>query len=98
MTINIQYVQIPVSETMSEYVTEKLEKLSSKYDWIISAVVAFKHENSKIDGKVCSIELSAPGPRLFAKADTDNYEQSVKDAISELEKQLKKRKEVFSHH
>lgn len=98
MTINIQYVQMAVSETMSEYVTEKLSKLSSKYDWIINADVSFKHENSKTDGKICSIELSAPGPRLFAKADTDNYEQSVKDTISELEKQLKKRKEVLGHH
>ena len=53
MTINIQYVQIATSEAMNEYVTNKLKKLSKKYEWIIKADVYFKNEiNSKTNGQI----------------------------------------------
>ena len=84
------------SESMSNYVTEKLERLYKKYDWIISAEVHFGVEqNAKENGKICKIELSAPGPRIFASSDDNNYEDAVKRTIKDLEIQLKKRKEVY---
>lgn len=87
------------SEAMDTYVNEKLENLAKKYDWIISAEVHFQVEhNAKENGKICKIELSAPGPRIFATSDEDNYEDAVKNTIKDLEKQLKKRKEIFSSH
>ena len=99
MTINIQYVHMDTSATMNEYVDEKLGVLAKKYDWIISAEVHFEVEhNAKQNGKICKIELSAPGPRIFATSDEDNYEDAVKKTIKDLEKQLKKRKEIFSSH
>ena len=99
MTINIQYIHMATSETMSEYVTEKLENLAKKYDWIIGAEVHFEVENNaKEKGKICKMELSAPGPRIFAVSDEDNYEDAVKHTIKDLEKQLKKRKEIFKTH
>ena len=99
MTINIQYVHMDTSEAMSEYVNEKIDVLAKKYEWIISAEVHFEVEhNAKQNGKICKIELSAPGPRIFATSDEDNYEDAVKKTIKDLEKQLKKRKETFSSH
>ncbi len=99
MTINIQYVQMATSETMSDYVTDKLERLHKKYDWIIKAEVHFLVEhNAKEKGKICKIELSVPGPRIFASSDEDNYEDAVKRTIKDLEIQLKKRKQVFNTH
>lgn len=99
MTINIQYVHMDTSETMDAYVNEKLGRLAEKYEWIISAEVHFLVEhNDKTKGKICKIELSAPGPRIFATSDEDNYEDAVKNTIKDLEKQLKKRKEIFSSH
>lgn len=99
MTINIQYIHMATSEAMDTYVNEKLENLAKKYDWIISAEVHFQVEhNAKENGKICKIELSAPGPRIFATSDEDNYEDAVKNTIKDLEKQLKKRKEIFSSH
>ncbi len=96
MTINIQYVHMATSESMSNYVTEKLKRLYKKYEWLISAEVHFAVEhNAKEKGKICKIELSAPGPRIFASSDEDNYEDAVKRTIKDLEIQLKKRKEVF---
>ncbi len=96
MTINIQYVQMATSESMDNYVTKKLNQLHKKYEWIINAEVHFGVEHkAKEKGKICKIELSAPGPRLFASSHEDNYEDAVKRTIKDLEIQLKKRKEVF---
>jgi len=99
MTINIQYVQMPSSDSMSAIVTNKLRKLEKKFEWIISADVFFKLENDpRGKGKICEIQLSAPGPRLFAKTAEDNFEKAAASTIKELESQLKKRKEVFNKH
>ena len=54
--------------------------------------------NDKEKGKICKMELSAPGPRIFASANEDNYEDAVKRAIKDLEKQLQKRKQIFKTH
>ena len=99
MKINIQYVHMATSEAMNAYVNEKLEKLGKKYEWVINAEVHFEVEhNAKEKGKICKIELSAPGPRIFATSDEDNYEDAVKNTIKDLEKQLKKRKNTFTRH
>lgn len=99
MRINYQYLHMPESESLNEIVTRHLEKLAAQYQFLIRSEVTFKLENSK-DGnnKVCEIELSAPGPRLFAKAIEDNFEKAAAKTISELKKQLKKRKEKLSNH
>jgi len=99
MTINIQYVNIATSETMTDYVTKKLHKLGRKFDWIIRAKVYFEHEKyPQTKGKICKMELSLPGPRIFATSNEKNYELAVKETIKDLVVQLKKRKEVFKTH
>ena len=99
MTINIQYEHMATSEAMDNYVTKKLEKLGNKFDFIIGVEAHFTVEhNDKIKGKICKMELSLPGPRIFAKSNEDNYEDAVKHTIKDLEKQLKKRKKIFKTH
>ncbi|WP_299555783.1 ribosome-associated translation inhibitor RaiA [Seonamhaeicola sp.] len=99
MTINIQYVHIGNSDAMNEYVEEKLKNLHKKYEWIIKAEVHFEVEhNDKLKGKICKMELSVPGPRIFASSNEDNYEEAVKNTIKDLEIQLKKRKQVFNNY
>ncbi|MBT8310501.1 MAG: 30S ribosomal protein S30 [Flavobacteriaceae bacterium] len=93
MTINIQFVQMPTSETMEDYTIKKLGNLAKKYEWLINSEVYFKKENDpKGKGKICEIELSLNGPRIFASSNEKNYEMAVKSTIKELEKKLKKRK------
>ncbi|WCO02974.1 ribosome hibernation-promoting factor, HPF/YfiA family [Psychroserpens ponticola] len=99
MTINFRYVNVDISETLNAFTEEKLSKLSNRYEFLIGATVRFKHdENSHSKGKICDIELSLPGPRLFATSDEAKYEVAVRETISDLEKQLKKRKEVYKTH
>jgi ribosomal subunit interface protein len=99
MTIDIQYIQMQTSESMNAFVTKKLNKLANKYDWVIRAQVHFKLENDHTKkGNVCEIELSAPGPRIFGKSNEEHFEKAVISSIQDLEKQLKKRKEIFLKH
>lgn len=99
MTINFQYVGVDVSETLSAFTVEKLNKLSDKFEFLIAATIYFKQEENKNDiGKICNIELSLPGPRIFATSNERNFEVAVRETISDLERQLKKRKEVYKTH
>jgi len=99
MTINIQYVHMPTSESLSRIISEKLEKLHHKFNWILKAQVFLKLENTNSgENQICEIELSAPGPRLFASAKKDDFEKAVVSTIKELEHQLKKRKHTLANH
>ena len=74
MQINIQFVKIKSSEALSEFINEHLEKLQNKYECLIRAEVFVKWESQAIGkNKICEIELSVPGPRIYAEARTDNY-------------------------
>ena len=93
MKINIQFVKMPTSESMQDYTVNKLDKLAKKYEWLINADVFFKVENDpKGKGKICEMELSLSGPKIFAASNEKNFELAVKNTISDLEKQLEKRK------
>lgn len=99
MTIDIQYVQMPTSEAMNALITTKLDRLATKYDWVIRAQVHFKQENDTTGiGKICEMELSAPGPRLFARSNEDDFEKAAAKTIKDLEKQLSKRKAKMNKH
>lgn len=96
MTVKFQYVNIDTSETLSALTEEKLEKLANKFEFLISAQVYFKHDEKDHDaGKICNIELSLPGPRIFATSNEKNYEMAMNETINDLTRQLKKRKEVY---
>lgn len=99
MTINIQYLKMPTSDSMSDYVEKRLEKLAEKYDWIIRAEVIFKLENNVYGkGNICEIELSIPGPKLFASSRGETFEAAAKETVLDLERQLKKRKSKMTTH
>ena len=99
MTINIQYVKMLTSDSMTEIVTKKLNKLGNKYNSIINANVFFKLENDAAGvGSICEIELSIPGPKIFASSKEKNFELAARNTISDLEKQLRKRKASLIQH
>lgn len=99
MDVTFRYVDVDISKTLNAFTEDKLSKLFNRYEFLISAMVRFKKDdNSHTKGKICDIELSLPGPRIFATSDEHNYEVSVRETISDLERQLKKRKEIYKTH
>lgn len=99
MEVHIQFVKMPVSENLQEFIQKKLDKLYKKYDWLIKAQVYIKHENDPTSkGKICEMVLSQSGPQIFASSNEDNYQLAVKNTVSDLERQLSKRKQVMKSH
>ena len=67
MNINIQFVKVKTSESLSKFITEKLQRIFNKYEWIIRIDVFIKVENDPTEmGNICDMEVSLPGPKLFA--------------------------------
>ena len=95
MDIIYEYDGLTASQTLESFAEEKLNKLHQKFDDIIRADVFLKQENTSSDetGMICNIRLSLPGPRIFAEASNKNFEESVIESVSDLERQLKKRKD-----
>ena len=99
MEINVQFVKMPTSESLEAFAIKKLERLEKRYEWIIKAEVFYKLDNDpKKKGKICDIQLSLPGPRIFARSNEENFEVSTDETINDLEKQLKKRKKDMKPH
>lgn len=100
MKINFEYHDVAASQRLEAFVAERLDKLETKYDSIISADVYFKKENSSNPelGKICNVRLSMPGPTIFAETSNATFEASVAKVISELRTQLQKRKEKLKAH
>lgn len=99
MEINVQFIKMQTSETMESFAIKKLNKLAKRYDFLIRADVFYKLDNDpKKKGKICDIQLSLPGPRIFATSNAEDFELATDETISDLEKQLKKRKADMRPH
>lgn len=99
MTYDIQFVQMKTSDALEKLVSEKLFTLSKKFNWIIHATVFLKQEKDpKGKGKVCTINLSLPGPKIHASSDEASFPASIAETVKDLEIQLKKRKSEFNPH
>jgi len=98
MNTIFKYHNVSASEGLEEFTKTKLEPLFKRNEFVIRADIFFKNENTSSDetGKRCSIRLSAPGPRLFAESSHNTFKEAVADTISELQRQLKKRKGKMS--
>lgn len=100
MNINFEYDEVQASARLEELATGKLVKLISRFDFIVGCDVRFAYENTSEpdSGKICRIRLSVPGPRLFAEASHGAFEKSIAEVVSDLERQLKKRKDKMNTH
>lgn len=96
----IQFVHSETDPYVEQLVQTKLDKLENKYDWVISADVAFKEEKDTTTGrgKICTIELSAPGPNIHAYSNEENFAAAAAASIKDVERQLQKRKEEMKSH
>lgn len=100
MNINFEYHGVSASNRLEILAAEKLDKLLNKFDFVVRADVFFKKENTSESetGMKCGIRLSSPGPRLFAESSKATFEASIADTITDLERQLNKRKAKMRTH
>lgn len=93
MTNQIQFVNTKPDRRLEELILGRLEKIESKFAWVIGAKVFLKEENaSNGKNKVCEIDLSVPGPNIFTKTTEASFEASIAESFNELNILLRKHK------
>ncbi|MEO0571671.1 MAG: ribosome-associated translation inhibitor RaiA [Bacteroidota bacterium] len=100
MNITFEYDGVSASERLEELIIKKLNKMESKFDFIIQAHIFLRTQNtsSPMNGKICKIQLSVPGPQLFAESNSKSFERSIREATGDVERQLSKKKEKMKAH
>ena len=94
MDIKIHSVHFDADQKLVDFVESKVSKLDQFFDNIIAAEVFLRVEKTQSpENKIAEIKLQIPGSDLFAKKQSDTFEESTDATVSALEKQLKKRKE-----
>lgn len=97
MQIIFEYHNVSASDRLEKFVTEKLNHLETKFDFVHRADVFFKTQNRTDDEEqICDIRLSMPGPRLFASSNSESFREAITESVRELETQLKKHKEIMN--
>ena len=94
MKITIQSPKITVSESQEEFITNKLTRLDRLYDHIENCHVVFKKEKTDLKSSIIiEVKVAIPGNDLFASETSDSFELAVDKVYSNLESQLKKKKD-----
>ena len=92
MDIIIQSLGFPNSETLNDFIREKVNTLKS--DTIVRAnVTLYIGSDGNPENQICEIRLEVPGPDLFAKRGAAHFEAAVNDCVDVLQKQIKKNRD-----
>lgn len=94
MTINIQSVHFDADKKLLAFVNDKVEKLNTFYDGIITAEVALRlDKSSSSDNKIAEVKLLGKGHEFFAKKQCLSFEEAIDLVCEALRSQLKKQKD-----
>ncbi len=94
MKLEMYYVDNDRSETLSDFIQTKVNKLETFYDGIINGEVYIRTEKGDPKKeKVVEIRLNVPGTTLFAKESNETFESATDSTVEALRRQIKKFKE-----
>lgn len=94
MDTKIQAIHFTADAKLVEFINGKIEKLNQYYDHIVSCEVFLLIDKaSAANNKIGEIKLSIPGTELFAKKQSNSFEESIDVATDAIRRQLVKRKE-----
>ncbi|MGZ4099505.1 MAG: ribosome hibernation-promoting factor, HPF/YfiA family [Bacteroidia bacterium] len=94
MTTNIQSVHFDADSKLLDFVNEKVNKLTTYYDGIISSEVTLKLDKSDTsENKIAEIKMLGKGQEFFAKRQCASFEEATDQTCEALKSQLKKHKE-----
>lgn len=94
MNIQIHSIGFDADKKLLDFIHQKIDKLVKFSDEIISAEVFLRLENvQNNENKIAEIKLEIPGNDLFAKKQSNRFEDATNHVIDALISQLKKRKE-----
>ena len=93
MKVMINSVHFKADQKLEDFITQKVEKLCSKYNEVINAEVSLKLDNTDTpENKIADIRLVLRGDDLYASKQSKTFEESIDTSIDALKKQLEKYK------
>jgi len=96
MKVIINSVHFKTDQKLEDFISNKIEKLSSKHSDVIGSEVTLKLDNTDTaDNKITEIRILLKGNDLFASKQSKSFEEAADAAIDALKKQLEKRKSKF---
>ena len=97
MDTKIQAVHFTADAKLVEFINGKVEKLNQYYDHIVSCEVFLLIDKaSAVNNKIGEVKLSIPGAELFAKKQSNSFEESIDAATEAIRRQILKRKEKLT--
>ncbi|HBG70204.1 MAG: ribosomal subunit interface protein [Bacteroidetes bacterium GWF2_43_63] len=94
MKISISSVKFKADKSLEDFIQEKITKLATNYDNLISGEVILRLDNSENqENKIAEIRLNIPGNDLFAKKQCKTFEEATDSALDAIKKQLLKHKD-----
>lgn len=93
MKVKVSAIHFSVDQKLVDFIEEKVTKLETFYDKIISAEATLKvEEGSEKENKFVEIRLVVPGKDLFAKKTAKSFEEATDNVVEALRKQIRKHK------
>lgn len=94
MKVNAQSVNFNADRKLIDFLQNRMDKLETFYDKVISSDVYLKVENTSAkENKIVEIKLNVPKDKFIVKKQCKTFEEAVDSACSSLERKLIKRKE-----
>jgi putative sigma-54 modulation protein len=93
METKVQAVNFTAQQELVDFVNTRLEKLAQFSDQITTSEVFLKvDKNDMGENKIAEIKLNLPGKELFAKKQSDSFEEAIDNVVEALKKQIEKHK------
>ena len=94
MNINIQSVHFDADKKLIGFVNEKVNKLKTYYDGIITSDITLRlDKNENTANKIAEIKMHGKGQEFFAKKQCTTFEEATDLACEALKTQVKRFKE-----
>ena len=99
MKVKINSVHFKTDSKLTDFINDKVGKLTSMYEGDIGSDVTLKMENSETpENKIAEIRLIIRGHDLYAKKQCKTFEEATDIAVEALRRQLTKHKAKIKNH
>ncbi len=96
MNVSINSVHFKADNKLEQFIERKVGKLSGLYEGVIGSEITLKIDKAETnENKIAEIRIQIPGYDLYAKKQSNTFEEATDTAVSAIRKQLEKHKGRF---
>lgn len=96
MKVTIKSVHFKADTKLEQFIEKKVAKLSGIFEGVLGSEITLKLDKAEAkENKIAEVRLQIPGSDLFAKKQSNTFEEATDLAVGALRKQLEKHKGKF---